>query len=376
MRIPTRSPSALAALLLAPALVAQEVMPQRPKLPTDADTNDARAYFAYGQLGSTPWGATVDAYHWAWRLDPSETDYLYVWHNALFSRQSLQWRTRYNRGDRRVAESKEAKLIDSLWVELLRRDPFPYIEGPCLLLPGIEQERDPAVAGLVFSWMHCPQRAVEKLGQALEKDPSDARMRFTRAQNLFYSRQFTAAGQEIQVLLDSLRARDEKSLGPTYFTKDLFEHMLAVSLLRARDTARAHAALTRALTENLGYYPAHVSLAKIAMDRRDVATALREAEQAAALQENDGVLRYDYGVLLFRSGKIPEAEAQFKKAVELEPYWADARRQLAVTLDRQDKRDEAIAAYEAFLARAPKRENIRIKEVQDRIAALEAPGSP
>jgi Tfp pilus assembly protein PilF len=119
-----------------------------------------------------------------------------------------------------------------------------------------------------------------------------------------------------------------------------------------------------------------VSLAKIAMDRRDVATALREAEQAAALQENDGVLRYDYGVLLFRSGKIPEAEAQFKKAVELEPYWADARRQLAVTLDRQDKRDEAIAAYEAFLARAPKRENIRIKEVQDRIAALEAPGSP
>jgi hypothetical protein len=48
---------------------------------------------------------------------------------------------------------------------------------------------------------------------------------------------------------------------------------------------------------------------------------------------------------------------------------------LAVSIDKQDKRDEAVAAYEAFLARAPKRENIRITEAEERVAALRAAGT-
>lgn len=46
----------------------------------------------------------------------------------------------------------------------------------------------------------------------------------------------------------------------------------------------------------------------------------------------------------------------------------------AVTLDRQNKRDEAVPAYEAFVARAPQRENIQIREAQERVAALRAAG--
>jgi Tfp pilus assembly protein PilF len=280
----------------------------------------------------------------------------------------------YERGDRKTNESKEAKHIDSLWTELLRRDPFPYIEGPCILLPGIDQERDPMIAGIVYSWSHCPERAAQKLGEALQKDPKLSRVRFIRALNLYFNRQFSASGQEVQVLLDTLRARDETTLGSSYFTKELFEHMLAVTRLRARDTAQAHAALTRALTENLGYYPARLALAKIAMDRRDVATALQEAEQAIELRGDDGFLRYEYATLLRRAGKMPEAAAEFARVIELEPHWADARRQLALVLDQQNRREEAIAAYQAFLDRAPRRENIRIKEAQDRISALKAAG--
>jgi Flp pilus assembly protein TadD len=62
------------------------------------------------------------------------------------------------------------------------------------------------------------------------------------------------------------------------------------------------------------------TLARIAVDQGQIPTALQEAELAVGLKENDGVLRYDYGVLLYRAGKIAEAEEQFAKAVELEPY--------------------------------------------------------
>jgi tetratricopeptide (TPR) repeat protein len=379
MRIPPSTFSVLAALLLAPTLVAQQAEPKRPKLPRDADTNDARAYVAYGNLDNTPWDKTHDAYYWAWRLEPNVTDYLYMRWNALWMRQPRQWRNEYNSGAGYVVKSKEAKVIDSLWPEVLKRDPLPYLRSACYLgaaSDALAFYNNPLDRAIVLFDVNCFRQAADTLALVLQKDPTLWGLRLLRARALYYTQQYRGAAAEIQIVLDTLRARDEKYIGVWYNTKELFEHMIAASLLRARDVPGARAALGRALTENLSYFPAHALLSQIAMDQGQIPTALQEAELAVGLKENDGVLRYDYGVLLYRSGKIAEAEAQFARAVELEPYWAEARRMLAVTLDQQQKGEEAVAAYEAFLARAPKRENIRIKEVQDRIAALEAPGSP
>jgi predicted Zn-dependent protease len=240
--------------------------------------------------------------------------------------------------------------------------------------PDLVDSRDPLVASLMFIDQGCHQHAADRMTAALERKPHLWVLRLARARSLFISQRYREAASEIQIVLDTLRARDEKYIGQVYNTKELLEHMVAVALLRVRDVAGAKAAVGRALSENLSYYPAHAMLSQILMDQRDIAGALQEAELAVGLRENNGVLRYHYGVLLYRSGKLAESEEQLRKAVELEPYWAEAHRQLAVTLDQQNKREETIAAYQAFLARAPKRENIRVKEAEERVAALGAAG--
>jgi Tfp pilus assembly protein PilF len=362
-------------LVVTPALAAQDAEPRRPKLPKDADTNDARAYVDFGNLESTPWNKSHDAYYWAWRLEPDVVDFLHLRYTALWMRQPRQWRSEYSRGAGYVLKSKEAKLIDSLWPELLKRDPLPYLRTTCYLgmaATDMGYFNTSLERALVLYDYNCYRHAADTLARALEKDPSLWGLRLARGRALYYTQQYRAAAAEFQIVLDTLRARDDKYIGQWYNTKELLEHMAAAALLRARDVAGARAALGRALTENLSYYPAHATLARIAMDQGQVSTALQEAELAVGLREDDGVLRFHYGVILFRSGKLVEAEEQFRRAVEMEPYWAEARRQLALLLDKENKRDEAIAAYEAFLARAPRRENVRIREAEERIAALKA----
>jgi tetratricopeptide (TPR) repeat protein len=364
--------SVLCLLIVAPALAAQEAIPKRPKLPKDADTNDARAYIEWGDLDQTPRDKAHDAYYWAWRLEPQNSAYLLKRHDALYWKQPAAWRDEYDRGVKYVTKSKDARLLDSLWPEILERDPFPYLRSPCYY-PEQVYSRDPVVAGLQFYNQRCFRQAAERLQVALTRKPELWALRLQRARALYIIQDYRGAAAEVQVVLDTLRARDDEYLDQRYNTKEFLERMVAAALYQGGDLPGAKAALERALTENLSYYPAHALLSQIATWQGQIGTALQEAELAVGLDEANGVLRHDYGVLLLRSGKLAEAEEQFRRAVELEPYWADARHMLAVTLDAQKKYPEALATYEEFLARAPRR-HIRIKEARDRVAALR-PGS-
>jgi tetratricopeptide (TPR) repeat protein len=362
---------ALASTTLVSPLVAQHDAVRRPKLPSNADTNDAQAYVAWANRRDVDWKKAYAAYHWAWRLEPNVTAYRYAEYVALLNRQPAKWLDEWFRGAAYVTKSKEAKAIDSLYAEVLKRDPFPHLQGPCMY-PDLVEARDPLTAGFEFFLRGCYPQAAEKVAQGTVKDPSALGARFYRAQALFFTRQYKASAAEVQVILDSLRARDEKYVGPWYNTKEQLEYMLAVALLRARDGAGARAALGRALTENLAYYPAHAELAQIAMDQRDIQTALQEADLAVGLKEDDGVLRFDYGILLYRAGRLEDAEVQLRKAVEREPYWAESYRQLAIVLDHEGKAADAIEQYENFVARAPRRLHVRAEECEARIVELRA----
>jgi hypothetical protein len=102
------------ALILAPALAAQDGIPQRPKLPKDADTNDAGEYVRWGNRRGTSWAKAYDAYYWAWRLEPNNWTHLYRMRRAVLLGQSNEWRLEDDRGAEYVTKSKPAKLLDSL----------------------------------------------------------------------------------------------------------------------------------------------------------------------------------------------------------------------------------------------------------------------
>jgi Flp pilus assembly protein TadD len=90
------------------------------------------------------------------------------------------------------------------------------------------------------------------------------------------------------------------------------------------------------------------------------------------MKPDDGVIRHDYGLALLEVGRNAEAETQFREAVRLEPHWAIAYYNLATALQHQGEGPEAIAQYEAFLARCPRRMSPLVAEARNRIGALKA----
>src|SRR5439155_10509693 len=92
---------------------------------------------------------------------------------------------------------------------------------------------------------------------------------------------------EMQMGLDSLRRRDAKSIVYVYESKGVFEHAIGLIYERQGLPDQAREAYTRALQEDLGYYPAHLRLGLLALAVGDSATALNELELAAQIKEDE-----------------------------------------------------------------------------------------
>jgi tetratricopeptide (TPR) repeat protein len=76
--------------------------------------------------------------------------------------------------------------------------------------------------------------------------------------------------------------------------------------------------------------------------------ALASASSALAAS-SEAVKRNNYGSDLVKQGKMDEAVAEFRRAIELDPGYAIAQLNLAHTYDRLGRVDEAIAAYKKGL---------------------------
>lgn len=78
-----------------------------------------------------------------------------------------------------------------------------------------------------------------------------------------------------------------------------------------------------------------------------LATAAGQADPSEAVQRNN------LGATLLQQGKLDEAIAQLRKAVELDPKYAGAHLNLAYAYDRQGQAEEAIAQYRKVIELTP-----------------------
>jgi Tfp pilus assembly protein PilF len=363
--------------VLALPLAAQNE-PRRPRLPTDLDTNDARVYYTWAGQSKVSWRDAAAAFYWAMRLEPDEPDWLYARYLGLWYRQPAGWRQQYAEGAKFVVKTKEAKEIDSLFGEVLIRNPYPHFRRPCYLVEGLERQRDRTMVGLIHWDNGCYAQALEAFAQALTKDPSLLLLHVYRARGFYFLRRYDHTVAELNVLLDSLRAGEAEQLVHWYDSKEMFEYMIGMAERAAGRLPQAREAFGRALTENLSFYMAHARLGAIARYVGDRDQAVAEYELAVGLKPDDGALRHEYGEALLDAERFEEAESQLREASRLEPYWTQPYYDLGVALVRQEKNAEALAAFEAFLARCPRRlsveanrARIQIKSVQERIAAAQ-----
>ena len=102
--------------------------------------------------------------------------------------------------------------------------------------------------------------------------------------------------------------------------------------LESRGAAKEE--LVRALESNPEHVPALVALARILTDEGQPEQALGYLREAIAAAPDNPRVAFNLGTLLARQGELAGAERQFRRALALNPEYADARARLTVVLER------------------------------------------
>jgi Tfp pilus assembly protein PilF len=377
----------LLTLMVAPALGAQqtEVARKRPALSSEADTNDADAYYrlGHGTVHSNP-SAAADAFYWATRLNPNAAHAFYGRYATLLL-EDPRFLVRYLNEDKKLADSPRRKQIDSLFMRALMLDPFFFRKYEHLMIRELfrregasdrvfaqwVQRSPPRIQALVA---YCEGRFADALryyASALPKSKQKAWLRFERARTFYLMDDNASALTELAAALEELRKRDSEDLVVAYNSKALLEFSIGRLHERMGDLDAAREAYGRALQEDLAFYPAHVELGMIALQRADTASALSELAVAIDVHPSEPMLRLFYGYLLSAIKRYSEAEAQLARAIALEPEYARSYQLLGEVYEAQQRRGEAIAHYEGYLARAARSDAPR-EDIVRRIETLRA----
>lgn len=374
----------LAVLLLAIAgspLAAQkketQKQPKRPKLEAGADTNDSKSYHEYGIHPNTSWKDAFNGFYWAYRLEPDEPAFLYAQYLAMWNRQPWEWQAHYFEGADFVVRSKEAAAIDSVYNEALIRDPYVHLYGNvCRRSAYLSEIDSDLLAASVLESGNCYKDAADRYTKILLKQPKNTTALYYRSRARYFVKDFAGAAEDAQALVKILTERDQKKLRAVYQTKTMFEYMSGYAYMRMEAWDKAREAFGRALAEDMSFFMAKSALARVALAQGDTETAIAELDQAVQLKADDAQLRLEYGVALLgaQPPRAAEAEAQIRKAIELEPWFSLAYYNLAQALDAQGKHGDALAVYQQFAARSPRRALALNVKASQRMKALQAAG--
>jgi tetratricopeptide (TPR) repeat protein len=330
----------------------------------DADTNSAKAYYDLAEP-LVRFNLKLDtaemALYWASRIDPSWSDPIYARSliplAAILRDRSETWQhTRSSLAvDKLALTGHQVQSIDSLQRIAWDRNPFLYTElefQHSFLFP----RRDPFQIGYYLFSTRRFAEAESLFAVGLKQHPGEFGARTYRARALFYLGKYDAVVAELQAARDTIRQREIEHRIPVVFSVEMYEFAIGIARVQQDDFPAAKAAFERALTENLGFYWAHVRLAGAALALRDTAAAITELGEAVQIEGRDPVLRLYYGAVLQAAGKIEEAVLQLKEAIALDPRYAAPYFQLAMAYQQKGEKDAAIEQYRQFLARSARDE--------------------
>ncbi len=253
-----------------------------------------------------------------------------------------------------------------------------YAEALQAFSRGIEHDPDfaPAHRGLGQTRlaMERPEQAVEALQRALALDDRDAAiyaiLARAHAQLEQPGRAGAAAARSTKLraassIEDPVLARNVHSMGASarhWFARardrlgrgdwdGAIRDLQTVQRVRPRDAdvfyllARAHEGLadretakdelSRALELHAAHVPALAALAQIVAEEGQTEQALGYLRRAGEAAPENPRVAFNLGTLLARQGEFVAAEVEFRRALALDPEYAQARARLAVVLERQ-----------------------------------------
>ena len=361
----------------APPVGAQAVHepPPRPRLAASADTNDWGAYFDRGvDALQTRSGDYRAAFWWAARLGPDRAEPLFAQWVAIHMSDYHRW-LGYLRGEPAILEHPAVRAADSVRLRARYRNPLVGQTLEVLLfdqLPGSWARTDLTDGWLAFARGE-HRRAARLLGEGIRADPTrHAFAREARAQVLVALEQYDSALVEMRELRAALERREAQVTYPVYQSRELVDYSIGFLESARGNPAAAREAMERALTENLAFHPAHVFLGDQAFRASDAPRAIYHYEEALVVDSADVVLLHHYAVALMHAGRIAEAVAALRRAVALEPWYAEPWLPLGRALQAQKSLPAARDAYNRYLALARRKDAKGVRDVRARVAAIEA----
>lgn len=137
------------------------------------------------------------------------------------------------------------------------------------------------------------------------------------------------------------------------------------------DLPAAQAAIDRALVVKADYIDAIFLSAQLALNGNNVRGAIDSVKAAQRFQPNNAVIAFELGLLYYGVGSWTDAIAEFSRAIEITPDYANARYYLALALNSVGRTAEAIEAMEIVLSSNPDNQ-----EVKDILANMRAGKQP
>lgn len=135
--------------------------------------------------------------------------------------------------------------------------------------------------------------------------------------------------------------------------------------MQKKDYEKAEESFNKAIEFKPDYVEAYNGLATVynAQKKFDKAGEASKKASELAAAAGPGVAgggvdaEYNNGVIAWNAGKIEDAQASFKKVIELKPDHAEAHYQLGMSYLNQGKMAEAIGMFEKYLSLAPQGPN-------------------
>ena len=384
------------------AIVVAQKPAKQPARPVVGDANSALAYYRFGlaRLGVDN-QAAADALYWALELEPS-------WPEALYARRIAALRAdpfiliRYMRGEKKTR--REFAPIDSGYFRAVMQDPFVYrdldkdlvmeyyrafieenvrrragtqdinsnelrYEIDKYLADLMRDDSDPEFkAWIAFSERRFPD-ALSLYGRAIGKKHENPDAHEERATIFYLTQAYDSAKAELEHALAEQKKKDDKDRVVVYQPKAMLEFKLATVHLRQDDIPKAKEALGRSLIEDLSFYPAHITLANLALAEKDTATAIRELNLAVELKPTDPLPLMRQAELYLAVNNSDSAAAALVKVTDLKPLFARPRRLLGDVLAAKGDKPGALTHYQQYLKLTVRGDRYEA-EVRQRIAAL------
>ncbi len=368
-------------VLMGTTTAAAQKQPKTPLRPAVADSNSALAYYRMGmaKLGTDNQGA-ADALYWALELEPS-------WPEALYARRIAVLRSdpfeliRYMRRDKKAR--RELAPVDSGHFRALMQNPFVYRDldrelvvdyyraaieenirrraGAQTIAADLRYQIDTYLANVMRddsdpetkAWIAFSERrfpdALALYAKAIGKKHENPDAHEERATIFFLLQQYDSAQSELRHAIAEHKKKDDKDRVVVYQPKAMLEFKLATVHLHQGKLDDAKEALGRSLTEDLSFYPAHLTLSNIALIEKDSAMAIRELELAVELGPSDPRPLMSQAMLYLALNNSDNAIASLTKVVQMKPLFATPVRMLGDATARKGDKAAALGYYRRFL---------------------------